>query len=117
LKLLADENIPWPLVKVLWEAGLEVEWVPETSYRGISDKELLDKANDLGFILLTRDSDFLHGSLRRRVRHGIIYVGEPVRKDNVVQIARNILTAMDALRRQRRLAIVTSATIEFYPLG
>ena len=44
-KLLADENIPWPLVRLLRNTGIDMVWIPETAYRGISDKEIADLAN------------------------------------------------------------------------
>jgi len=45
LKLLADENVPWPLIRLLRNMGLDVVWVPEISYRGISNDEIIDIAN------------------------------------------------------------------------
>jgi len=36
LKLLADENVPWPLVRALRRMNLDVLWVPETEYGGTS---------------------------------------------------------------------------------
>jgi len=45
LKVLADENIPWPLIKLLRNMGLDVAWIPETSYRGINDTEVVSLAN------------------------------------------------------------------------
>jgi len=115
-KLLADENIPWPLVRLLRSMGLDVVWIPETRYRGISDREVVDLANSDGRAVLTRDSDFLETNLRRRIRYGLIYVAEPVKRDNVEKLARNIVKALEVLERRHVLAIVTSAAIELHPL-
>ena len=116
LKLLADENIPRPLTKLLRDMGLNVVWIPETDYRGINDEEVIDLANKEGRIVLTRDSDYLKLSLRRRVKHGIIYLGEPVRKDNVRILAENTVKSLEMMEKRPSLAIVTSSTIELYPL-
>ena len=116
-KLLADENIPWPLIRLLRNMGLDILWIPETNYRGISDDEVINLANRTERMILTRDSDYLKLSLRRGVRHGVLYVAEPIRKDNVRKIAENTIRALEAMRQRRLLAIVTSDMIELYPLS
>lgn len=115
-KLLADENVPWPLVRLLRSMGLDVVWIPETSYRGISNGEVVNLANSDERVVLTRDSDFLRTSLRKEVKYGLIYIAEPVRKDNVEKLARNIVKALEIIRNKPSLAIVSSTTIELYPL-
>jgi len=82
-KLLANENIPWPLVRLLRNMGLDILWVPGTSYQGISDDKVINLANRTERMILTRDSDYLKPSLRRRARHGALYVAEPIRKDKL----------------------------------
>jgi len=47
LKVLADENVSWPLVRLLRSVGLDVVWIPETSYRGISDSEVINIATGM----------------------------------------------------------------------
>jgi hypothetical protein len=42
LKLLADENVPWPLVKKLTEKEVDVVWIPATNYRGLNDEQDLN---------------------------------------------------------------------------
>ena len=91
-------------------------WIPETSSRGISDEEIADLASTEERAVLTRDRDFLATRLRRRATHGVIYIAEPVRRDNVEKLARNINKALEALREKPGLAIVTSTTIELYRL-
>jgi len=114
-KLLADENIPWLLVRLLRNMGLDIVWIPETGYRGISDIEVIDLANSDVRVVLTRDSDFLRIDLRRRVRYGLIYVAEPIRRDNIEKLSRNIAKALEMLEKPI-LAMITSTTIELYPL-
>jgi len=97
--------------------GLDILWIPETNYRGISDDEVINLANRTERMILTRDSDYLKPSLRRGVRHGVLYVAEPIRKDNVRKIAENTIRALEAMRQRRLLALVTSVMIELYPLS
>ncbi len=96
--------------------GIDIVWIPETAYRGISDKEIVDLANSNGRIRLTRDSDFLGINLRRKIEYGLIYIAEPARKDNLVRLSRNIVRALEYLERKPLIAIVTSTTIELHPL-
>ena len=65
---------------------------------------------------MTRDSDFLKLNLRRRAKYGIIYVGEPIRRDIIEKLARNIVRALEIIREKPLLIIITSSTIELYPL-
>jgi len=115
-KLLADENIPWPLIKLLRNTGMNIIWIPETEYRGISDREIVDLANGSKRIILTRDNDFLGMSLRRRIDQGLIYIAEPVRKDNIEKLIKNIIKSLEVLGSKPLVAIVTSTTIELHPL-
>lgn len=46
MSVLADENIPWPLVKGLREMGIDITWIAETMYRGATDHELINLAVD-----------------------------------------------------------------------
>ena len=108
--------MPWPLVKRLRDLGLDVEWAAESYMRGASDDELVVIANMEGRVLLTRDRDFLLARRRRRIRHGLIYLAEPVRRDNLENLARNIVTALEAFIEEPRVAVVSSNIIEFYPL-
>ncbi|MEM1611218.1 MAG: DUF5615 family PIN-like protein [Sulfolobales archaeon] len=62
--------------------NLEVLWIPGTEHRGINDKEVIDIANELERIVLTRDSDFLEPSLRKRSKYGIAYIDEPIGRDS-----------------------------------
>jgi len=55
---------------------------------------VVNLADNINRILLTRDSDYLRPQLRGRVEHGILYISEPIRKDNVWRIAENIMKAL-----------------------
>ncbi len=69
--------MPRPLVKRLREFGVDVVWLVETEHRGISDEGVVDLANRLEAIVLTRDRDFVGRSgLRRKARSNLESLGE-----------------------------------------
>jgi len=78
--------------------GLDPVWIPTTSHRGISDREAISLASMDERVVLTRDSDFLKPGLRRRAEYGIIYIGEPVRRDDAERLARNIAKALEIIK-------------------
>jgi predicted nuclease of predicted toxin-antitoxin system len=57
MKFLADENFPYPSIKILREAGYTVESIFDSS-RGIADIEIIHKAQSTGAIILTFDKDY-----------------------------------------------------------
>lgn len=56
MRLLADENVPGPSVRLLRERGLDVASVIETD-PGLSDPDVIRLARRLGRVLVTFDSD------------------------------------------------------------
>lgn len=57
MKFLANENFPFPSIKLLRENGFEVLSVSE-KFSGISDEAVLQKAVDENLIILTFDRDY-----------------------------------------------------------
>ena len=62
MRLLADENLPRPVIARLRQEGLDVLWIQE-ALPGASDVDVLGLAAEEGRILLTFDKDF--GELAR----------------------------------------------------
>lgn len=65
MRFLANENFPADAVEILRQAGHDVLWI-RTDAPGISDQEVLDRAQRDNCILLTFDKDF--GELAFRVK-------------------------------------------------
>ena len=65
MELLADEGFDYQVVKQLRTKGYSISSILETS-PGITDEEVLAKANELAAVLLTEDKDF--GELTYRLR-------------------------------------------------
>jgi len=57
MKLLADESVDRPIVERLRRDGHDVLYVAELE-SGISDTEVLQRANELSALLVTSDKDF-----------------------------------------------------------
>jgi predicted nuclease of predicted toxin-antitoxin system len=57
MKFLADENFPYPSIRILREAGFTVESIFDSS-RGVSDIEIIRSAQSNGTIILTFDKDY-----------------------------------------------------------
>ncbi len=57
MRIIADENIPGEAVLILREKGHDVVWA-RTDMPGSSDRQVLERAQSEGRILLTFDKDF-----------------------------------------------------------
>jgi predicted nuclease of predicted toxin-antitoxin system len=66
MRILADENVPGPVVAALREAGHDVVWTRETS-PGARDRDVLGTAQGEARLVVTYDKDF--GELA--VRHAL----------------------------------------------
>ncbi len=55
--ILADENIHYHIIKALREASFSVISISENS-KGIKDEEVIKKAIQNNYLLLTEDKDF-----------------------------------------------------------
>lgn len=62
MKVLLDENFPLGLVRVLRNAGLEVDHIITLGWRGASDARIRQQLADHELIFLTQDDDFLSGA-------------------------------------------------------
>jgi predicted nuclease of predicted toxin-antitoxin system len=72
VQILADENVPRPIMVWLRDQGHDVLYAAESRSQ-VSDNDLLTEAEAQGYVLLTGDKDF--GALvyrDRRNSHGVI---------------------------------------------
>lgn len=78
MRLLADENIPAPLIRILRERGFDLLYVAEFQ-PGLTDSEVLALASRESRPILTEDRDF--GELifrQKRSVPGVVMLGLPV---------------------------------------
>lgn len=72
MRILADENIDYPVVRKIRDSGLEVLSIMEL-YPGENDNFVLSVARELDCILLTNDKDFGDLVIRQKLQHrGVI---------------------------------------------
>lgn len=92
MKILADENIDRPIINRLRNEGHEVDAVAEMS-AGISDDEVLRRANQKGVVLLTSDKDFGEMVYRdRRFTCGIVLIRlSGMENDEKAEIVANVI--------------------------
>jgi len=93
VNLLADEGIDQPIVVALRQDGHDVVYIAELS-PGVSDDDVLDRANDQGRVLLTADKDFGEMVFRQnRVHTGVVLIrlaglGPQVKAETVCRVVR-----------------------------
>src|SRR6266498_4436890 len=77
VSLYMDVSVPFAITDQLRVAAVDVVTAQDDGARRFSDQDLLDRATQLGRILVTQDADLLvEGSLRQRTGRsfeGIIY--------------------------------------------
>lgn len=117
IRLLLNENIPLASAKLLREAGFDVVSILEDS-PGISDRKIMERANQEGRIVVTFDRDYGELIYRRHLPapSGVLYLRftplapeEPAEyvlcllKDKNISLASRFTVADRAQIRQRPL--------------
>lgn len=73
-RLYFDEHVPYALAMALRRRGVDVLRALEDDSTGLSDVALLDRATELGRVIVTRDVHFLREASRRQ-KAGIAFAG------------------------------------------
>lgn len=113
-KLLANENIPRSLVNMLKNMGIDIVWLGESNERGLSDTQVITRANNENRVILTRDKDFMRRALIEKVATGVIFLATPVTKDNIPKLAKTISNLLTVAKS--KLTIIYNDHVEFYNL-
>jgi predicted nuclease of predicted toxin-antitoxin system len=115
MRLLANENVPGPLVRALVDAGCDVSWI-RTASPGASDREVLALAIQEERILLTFDKDF--GEIARAARLpakcGVILLRVPMPPPR--EIARLAVLILSGNDWAGRFSVVEPGRIRSRPL-
>ena len=93
IKILADENVDYRIIKTLRNEGIEVVALVEES-PGITDFEVIERAIKLDAVLLTEDADFgrLVFAYGKKI-NGVIYLRYPsVQYSRIAKILTRFLT-------------------------
>lgn len=92
LKLLADENIPRRLVRLLQERKVDIIRLQDLGTRGVNDRELVEISNRLDRAILTRDHDFTLPYLLSLVKNGVVHISFQPSKNEIPELAARIAT-------------------------
>ena len=92
LRLLADENVPRRLIRLLQQHEVDIIRLQDLDTRGIDDRELVKISNRLRRAILTRDHDFTLPYLLSLVNNGVIYISFQPSKNEIPDIAARIVT-------------------------
>ncbi len=91
MRLLADENLPKPIIEALRAEGHDVLWA-RTDLAGTGDVALLDRAEAEARIVLTLDKDFWQIAVQRRnplEESGVVlFRVHPATPENLAPLAR-----------------------------
>ena len=116
MRILANENFPGPVIRALREKGHDVESVKE-EMKGVSDREVLERAQREGRLVVSFDKDF--GELAFRfglpATSGVILFrlsGPDPETDN----ARALAALESGLEWTGNFAVVTDDRIRIRPL-
>lgn len=92
LKILADENIDFRIIKDLRNNGFNVVSVLE-DYRSFSDKEVLQLARDKEALLLTEDKEFGEWVFAHKEKNiGVIFLR--YKSDEIREISKSLLSLL-----------------------
>lgn len=94
MRFLADENFPKPVIDQLRREGHDLLWAG-TDFPSTADKWLLERAEEVGRIVLTLDQDFWQLAVQRRRqlrRSGVIlFRVHPATPERVETLVRRVL--------------------------
>jgi len=74
LKLLVDAQLPQALAEWLRDQGLSAEHLAELGLLSASDGEIWDLALSKGYVIVTKDRDFVEWSRHRTPRARVLWV-------------------------------------------
>ena len=99
-ELVADENVPTPVVEVLRSNGYEVHRAQEEYGQGTDDGDILEACADEGRVILTNDNDF--AILAEETEHAgvVIYNDQDLRTREILRGVVRIDNAYDSLENQ-----------------
>ena len=118
MTFLADENIPYAVIKRLRRAGVEIISVLE-EFRGMSDEKLIEVSSGQRLIIITFDKDFGYLVFKKMVDvpFGVILIRIPLRSpDYIFKMMRWILLE-SKIKFERNFVVVTESKVRVVSLG
>ena len=90
MRILADEHVPNRFVTALRSEGFDVVRAKDALYESAPDAEVLDYAEENGFVVLSEDRDFRGVETRRASHAGILACNTRAKTGNVVSAIRQV---------------------------
>ena len=117
MRILADENVPYPVVEALRFRGHDVVWMGEVS-PGSTDEEVLAWAVREERLLLSLDKDFGELAFARRLPAACGVVLLRLSAANPEDLARKVLSALGSRSDwQGHFSVIMQNRIRMRPLG
>lgn len=99
MKILADENVDFGIIRQLRQKGIDVVSISE-DFSGIKDREVLKIASENQYLLITEDKDFGELSYRLKLVHSgilLIRLTDISRKERIELVTETIENHLAAL--------------------
>ena len=96
-EIVADENVPTPVIEALRSNGYDVHRVQEEYGQGTNDSEVLRACAEEGYVILTNDNDF--ALLAEETEHAgvVIYNDQDLRAREILRGVVRIDNAYNSL--------------------
>ncbi|NIA10345.1 MAG: hypothetical protein GWP10_11615 [Nitrospiraceae bacterium] len=118
MTFLADENIPYAVIKRLRELGVEIISVLE-EFRGLNDEKIIEISSEQRLIIITFDKDFGYLVFRRMVGvpFGVILLRIPLRSSGYIFKMLKWTLLESRIKFERNFVVVTESKVRVVPLG
>ena len=116
MRILADENVPRPIVAWLRDTGHDVLYAAE-SRKQTSDADLLAEAEAQGYLVFTQDKDFGELVFRDHLNsHGVILLRMQNRPAAIRLVRLQQVWTLVESRLPGHFVVVTASKIRLRPL-
>lgn len=117
MTFLADENIPWVVIKRLRGEGVEIISVLE-EFRGLSDEKIMDISSGQRLTIITFDKDFGYLIFKRGIGapHGVILLRIRMKSPDYIFKMLKWILFESGIKFDRNFVIVTESKVRVVPL-
>jgi predicted nuclease of predicted toxin-antitoxin system len=103
-KLLADEDVPRPVMEGLRQKGFSIKSIDE-EFKSIQDKDVIKKSSELELPILTFDSDFLKD--RDQKHKGVLYVTKRLKYGKIIDTVEKHLEQLEKQQIENQIVMVS----------
>lgn len=116
VRLLLDENMPFALLELLANEGCEADHLKKMEKAGIKNGEVYRVAEQDGFWILTRDSDFrsYHKFVTHNISGVMVFSLSDTTTRNILDVMRRFLKTHSGRLESKHLIIIDDNTVKIY---